>query len=520
MTAESFGEALRHLRQQRHVSLRALAARITYDFGYLGQVERGERGGSADLAKRCDDALGADGALYSAFSNDDKRRSASLLSHSPEAQPTTAHTGSGPLLTPTITLAPTLNLGEDDMQRRGFLIRSALALGAALAWPSGSLPETGTDARLISVTGPAGRIFAGSAVPAMLVPATDGDRIMIDTPAQSTGSYFLHRPEHSLVIGEVADEDRPALYAVDTRHVRRRLSQPGKPARLAIPRAYVLDELTLGIIWAIANLDDALLSDDTALGDAQEQLATFGKLERSSAGRDLLGDLSPVSQAWVGSLFCADHILRHSSTLQHAPTFWTCERRGEEASGWLFFSHKYDYLKASTRTQGQMNRQGEMPRLFCIPPDHVAMSGTPERTILLLAAALMESFGIRIAVCADPAYTGMEGFVSDGRNAIVANWVDTDSLWHVDVTTHRPTLTEYSDAAGYASTHSVSIGSNPLERLRSLAHYLELDWRAVTRRCAELGRYGLSGLAAPRSRLLSVLGAERACQFISDVPDL
>ena len=511
---------MRHLRQQRHVSLRALAARITYDFGYLGQVERGERSGSADLAKRCDDALEANGALFSAFASDDKRRSANLLlSHVPGAQPTTAHTESGPLPTPLITLAPTLNLGGDDVQRRGFLIRSALALGAALAWPSGSLPDAGTDARFISVTGPAGRMFAGSAVPAMLVPAIDGDRIMIDTPAQSMGSYFLHRPEHALVVGEVTDAAQPLLYAVDTRYIRRRLGQTGKPARFGIPRAYVLDELTLGIIWAIANLDDALLSDDALLGDAQEQLATLGKLERSSAGRDLLGDLSPVSQAWVGSLFCAEHITRHSSALSDVPLFWTCERRGEEASGWLFFSHKYEYLKASTRTQEQMTRQGEMTRLFCIPPEYVAMSGTPERTILLLTAALMESFGIRIAVCTDPAYMSMEGFVSDGRNAIVANWVDTDSLWHVDVTDHRPTLTEYSDAAGYASAHSVIAGSNPLERLRSLAHYLELDWPALTRRCAELGRYGLSGLAAPRSRLLSVLGAERSCQFIGNLPD-
>jgi len=27
------------------------------------------------------------------------------------------------------------------------------------------------------------------------------------------------------------------------------------------------------------------------------------------------------------------------------PMFWTCERRGEEASAWLFFAHKYAYQR-------------------------------------------------------------------------------------------------------------------------------------------------------------------------------
>lgn len=62
-----FGQALRRLRQARGLSLRGLARRTHFDFGYLGQVERGERSGSAALARICDEVLNADGALRAAF---------------------------------------------------------------------------------------------------------------------------------------------------------------------------------------------------------------------------------------------------------------------------------------------------------------------------------------------------------------------------------------------------------------------------------------------------------------------
>jgi transcriptional regulator with XRE-family HTH domain len=65
---ENFGEALRRRRTTAGFrSLRSLAARTGYDFGYIGQVERGERPGSAEFAEACDVALNAEGELIALF---------------------------------------------------------------------------------------------------------------------------------------------------------------------------------------------------------------------------------------------------------------------------------------------------------------------------------------------------------------------------------------------------------------------------------------------------------------------
>jgi hypothetical protein len=62
-----WGVALRAARTANGVSLRGLQSLVAYDFTYLGQVERGEKPGSLELATRCDTALEAGGALLAAF---------------------------------------------------------------------------------------------------------------------------------------------------------------------------------------------------------------------------------------------------------------------------------------------------------------------------------------------------------------------------------------------------------------------------------------------------------------------
>jgi len=62
-----WGPALRAARQARHVSLRGLQALVSYDFTYLGQVERGEKPGSREVAARCDAALETGGTLTAAY---------------------------------------------------------------------------------------------------------------------------------------------------------------------------------------------------------------------------------------------------------------------------------------------------------------------------------------------------------------------------------------------------------------------------------------------------------------------
>ncbi len=62
----AFGTVLRQLRVDRQLSLRALSAQVNYDYGYLGQVERGVRKPTTTLAEACDRALDASGTLLAA----------------------------------------------------------------------------------------------------------------------------------------------------------------------------------------------------------------------------------------------------------------------------------------------------------------------------------------------------------------------------------------------------------------------------------------------------------------------
>ncbi|MEJ3743118.1 XRE family transcriptional regulator [Actinomycetes bacterium KLBMP 9797] len=358
----------------------------------------------------------------------------------------------------------------------------------------------------------AGQFFDGLALEARVYPAVDDGRILAAVPAGYANDYFLRRPRRGLVVGLPAGPV-PRAFGLDARQARRRLSRAADDARLAIPHAYVLDDLIFGILWAVSNLDEALLNDDGLLAELQQQLSEYETLPHSSAGRDIAADLTRVSQMWLGSEFCARHILRRLAVVDQVPDFWTREQRGEEASTWLLFRHKYDYLQAvADRFSGQ-----QVSRAFCIPPQTVTESPRAERVLLLLAAALMESFEISVEVCTEPEYAAVEGFALErGRQAIVANWIGADGIWHVDVTADRPALRQYGDLTGHARAHSIVAGDSSLRRLRALADYLGLDWLWLVQRCAELGQHGCAGVAEPRSRLLSVAGLDRACQYVGE----
>jgi len=373
------------------------------------------------------------------------------------------------------------------------------------------LPER-AGGRILSA--PAGRFFDGLTIETQAHPAIDDGRILAAVPAGYVNDDFLRRPRRGLVIGVTDRQDRRTVFGVDTRQARRTLARSSTNASLVLPRAYALDEVTFGILWAVANLDEALIHDDALLADLQDHLAGYETLPQSAAGRELAADLTAVSQMWVGSDFCARHILRHLDDLGGAPEFWTREQRGEEASTWLLFRHKYEYLQVI------MERFGDTPlsRSFCIPPDAVAASPPGERVLLMLAATLMESFKISIAVYTDPEYSAVPGFVLDsGRRVIVANWVGADGIWRVGVSTSRATVREYGDITGYTRSHSAVAGATPAQRLHRLADYLSLDWLTLTRRCAELGEYGTAGIAEPRSRLLSTMGLDRACRYLGQL---
>jgi hypothetical protein len=362
----------------------------------------------------------------------------------------------------------------------------------------------------IQIRSSPGRFFPGVAIHAMAYRARSDGRVLVDVP----GGAPPAGAGRGLIVG--VDAQAGASYAMDMRRAGQRLGKLPDGAGLIVPRAYKLDDLTIGLVWAVANLDEALLSDDASLSAHRSRLASYEAVQTSSVERDVAEDLSPVSQMWLGSEFCARHILRNAAIFAAAPAFWTQERRGEDASAWLLFEHKIDYLRALA---GRYSSGQRLSRAFCVPEAEVAVSSPWERVLFLLAASLMESFDIEVIVCPDPEYAAVDGFVLDERRqAIVASWVDVESLWHVDVTHSRPTVQDFIDARGYAHAHSATAALDPAGRLHALADYLQLDWRWFVPRCSELADYGSAGLFEPRSRLLSTAGVDQACQFVAGLP--
>ena len=484
---EHLAQEIRRYRILAGLNQAQLAQETGYSLEYVSRAQRPNKGlPSGDLVLAIDRAVVANGTLVAlhadALAERRARRPARLVGTSAVRD-----------------IASALIDAGTDVSDSGWSFRDD---GAS---------ATGT----VVVEAPAGRFFTGTEITVTAYPAVDDGRIVATLPA-SNGARSLRRPGRGLIVGINERGERPQAFVVDRRvaaaKLRGQLDGDQAP-RLVIPRAYQLDDLTLGLLWAAANTDAALLDDDRAISSSQADLDPFERLPRSVAGRDLIGDIAEISRMWVGSDFCARHIMRNTSRFGGTPTFWTREQRGEEASTWLLFAHKFAYLG---RTTGDCEAGDDaVARVFCVPQDAVDESSRAERVLLLLTAALMESFGIRADVCDGPEYRGMQGFVLDGRRqAIMASWGGADSVWQVDVTDARPQVAESADAAGHVQAHSVVAAATPPQRLERLADYLGLDIAWLARRCAELGEYGSAGIIAPRGRLLSAAGVDRACTFV------
>ena len=476
--ATRLAEEIRRRRRAAELSHAQLAVRVGYSREYVRRAESPRKGlPSAGLVGAIDHALGAAGELL-------------VLREQAEA----------------------VRRARRRPRKRSIL--TSLSTSVAVGGPGFVVDSERVGENEVAVQAPPGQFFAGTSIAARVFPASDSGRVLAAVPHRFAENPFLRRPRRGLIIGVAESEHGVDLYALDARQARRRLAGTPVDSQLLMSRAYVLDDLALGILWAVANLDEALLDDDATLSESIRQLAVYEQLPRSAASRDIATDLSAVSQMWLGSQFCARHIQRHKDALTDPPAFWTREQRGEEASTWLLFAHKYAYLRQST---GRAGGEGAVStRAFCVPPAAVAASSRSERLLFLLSVSLMESFGIAVDVCIEPEYTAVPGFVFDGhRRAILANWVGADGIWQVDITDATPRLREFADATGYAHAHSIAVGEAPGARLRALADYLGLDWPWLVHRCRDLGEYGCAGIAQPRSRLLSTEGVDQACRFLA-----
>lgn len=339
------------------------------------------------------------------------------------------------------------------------------------------------------------------------------DRAIVAAEEASTLAESIEWNDRAFLAAAVGEDDDARYFLLDSRAARARLNA-GAVRDLTIPVSHELDDLTFGIVWATANLDDALLADDRLLHEARDGLREYERLTASAVSRESAPDLNPIAHMYLGSDFCARYILRRLPELSNAPFAWTKEQSGEDASTWLLFDHKYRYLRETVALAG-----GSMCRGFCVPETSVSASPLYERVMLFLAIALMESLGIRVQLTTDPSYAVLEGFVlaPERQQAVIANWVGGDGMWHVDLTTRASQVTEFEDAAGGVAADSIIEGQYPGRRLHALADYLGLDWTWIVRRCGELGQRGSEQLIQSRSRLIAATGVDAACQYVGSL---
>jgi hypothetical protein len=385
-------------------------------------------------------------------------------------------------------------------------------------WPevrlSFAVPDYGVDWHLRL---PGGRMLDGGGAVAVQVhplkTAADGNAFL-PVVGGVRFDQFAATPHRSMLIGIDEQENTARLFGVDLREACRKIAQSsGVPSAVIIPRAYELDDLAFGIIWALVNLDDALLADDHALDQRQRELHGYEQLPHSAVGHQAAAGLTSAARMWLGSSFCARHILRNLASPACLPVFWTREQSGEEACAWLLFRHKYGYLK---RISSQFaDTAVSLARGFCIPESAVTASARWERILLFLSIALMESLDIHVKICVEPGYADVDGFVLlPGKRAIIATWIRADDIWHVDSISRSSVLRGFGDVTGHATARSVNEAATPAHRLMALADYLGLDWPWLWRRCADLGERSCEGLIHPRSRLLSTEGVDAALRYV------
>lgn len=345
------------------------------------------------------------------------------------------------------------------------------------------------------------RIFDGTSL-AVHFQAGDYRNGVLNLGVTDRLRQFLRPVRRGAVLATLDDADgRVRTYVLDARTARR-LLPADTGGTIPVDEVQELDDLTFALIWAIANADDGLLADDHLLDGQQDALSSFLKLPSSALSKSWVPGLSAVGASWMGSYFCARHISARLTGTSGLPSYWTREQFGEEAVGWLLYTHKHAYL----RTTQSLSSSAVEPvtRTFCIPEASVLDSQPYERLLLFLAIALMEMHHITVRVCSEEEFSTVDGFVLiPHQQAVVANWVRSEEMWQASTTSSRPQLRSYADTVGQASVHDVVAGPTPLHRLQALAAYLHLDWAWLTRRCRALGEQGVCSVIQPRSRLIS-----------------
>lgn len=340
MNGPTFGDELRRLRQQRGLSLKKFAQLVNYDPGYLSKIENGLKPPTDTVAGRCDAVLEADGIL-SALAPAPTASRPSRVAH--EVHIPVVIDGQPMLLPikPKVQFSVTPAGGHDRTTQSD--------LGEAL---SRGLPGS-SAAIVLSNAGtawqwelPGGRAFGGASLPAYLGEvswSTGHTAVIAERGSQSLGEFVSSAPR-GVIIAASSSEHGTSHVLLDVIAARKQI----RSSAIAIPQAFQVDDLTLGILWALSNMDEALLNDDGVLAQARQCVRNPGKLDDLVIPSGGLAELSTISYMWLGSDSCARFVVSNIHDFSNRPVFWTREQRGEEGSTWLFFKHKLDYLKATS----------------------------------------------------------------------------------------------------------------------------------------------------------------------------
>ncbi|WBQ04345.1 helix-turn-helix domain-containing protein [Kribbella sp. CA-293567] len=401
-------------------------------------------------------------------------------------------------------------LGAPDAAALGFFKRRTRR--AALETSPLVLPDLISGRGLVSVGSsnvvrvPDGRFFAGGELVMHHCIADEAGRgwLMIN-PSDGVTTSLRRTDRWSAVVTSDADGK---YYVSDSRRFARQTGR--RTNRQPVAAANVVDDLTAGIIWAVVNTDNALLADDAQIEASQSRLGHYVEQSASMAALNEVPDLELVTRHWLGSSFCSRHISRHVSRLAQEPFFWTREQSGEEASSWLLWNHKLDYLRYTSK------RFAGMRRAFCVPEREIDTSPQYEKVLLLLTMALMEAFGITVELTTDSSLGPVEGFVI-ASEAIAANWLGGEELWHVDARPERSRRAAYQDLSDELAANSVIASDCSAARLEWMADYLGVSWRWFRRRCEELAVAGIDGIVQPRSRHLSTRGLDAAVRYVAHI---
>lgn len=349
---------------------------------------------------------------------------------------------------------------------------------------------------------PDGRSFSGVDVEAHRCEAVSpGEGWLMVDPGPDAA---LNRPDRRTFVVVVDDKQQSCI--LDGRRFANRVGR--RTGVQPVSSATSVDDLTVGIIWAVTNTDVALLADDGQLATLQAGLAQHDRRCWSDTPLTDVSTLSPVASQWLGSWLCTRHITRNLERLSGQPYLWPRERSGEDATSWLLWRHRFEYLRHTTRWFPRMRRD------FYLPEADAADSPKYERVLLLLAAALLESFGIVAALSSECEPAWGERFVL-GEESIVANWLGGSGLCCVDADVSLSSRAAVCHVDEQARELMSVTEQSSKRRLEAIANRLDVPWPWFQRRCAELAHEGVDDIAHPRSRFLSTRGLNAAIRYIA-----